>query len=144
MSKTPIVYESKHQIKFSDLDPYNHMHTAVYSGYYVDHRMEGLRACVGWDLQTLASLPFMIWVRKLEIDFLRPVIGDQEITITSFVKEFHGPDALIECSMSDIEGITVSRCRMIVAYVDKHTNRAIDWPEETMALFFEDEASTSG
>ncbi len=64
----------------------------------------------------------MIWVRKLEIDFLRPVIGDQEITITSFLREFHGPDAHIECSISDIEGITVSRWRMIVAYVDKHTN----------------------
>jgi len=26
---------------------------------------------------------------------------------------------------------------MIVAYVDKSTNRAIDWPAETMDLFFE-------
>ncbi len=139
MPKAPVVYQSKHRIKFSDLDPYNHMRTAVYSSYYVDHRMESLRAYVGWDLKTLEKLPFMIWVRRMEIDFLRPAVGDQEITITSSVREFRGPDAHIECSMLDETGKNISRCLMIVAYVDKHTNRTMDWPAETMALFFEEE-----
>ena len=99
--------------------------------------MEGLRAYVGWDLQMLAKLPFMISVRRMEIDFLRPAIGDQEITITSFVREFQGPDAHIECTMIDGDGKNISRCLMIVAYVDKSTNRATNWPADTMALFFE-------
>lgn len=137
MLRTPLVYQTTHRIKFSDLDPYNHMRTAIYSGYYVDHRMDGLREHVGWDLKTLAKLPFMIWVRRMEIDFLRPAVGDQAITITSFVREFHGPDAHIECHMVDEDGKDISRCLMIVAYVDKSTNRAIDWPNDTMALFFE-------
>ncbi len=141
MSKAPIIYKSMHRINFSDLDPYNHMRTAVYSAYYVDHRMNGLREYVGWDLQTLAKLPFMVWVRRMEIDFLRPAIGDQEITIMSFVREFHGPDAHIECSMIDESGKNISRCLMIVAYVDKSTNRAIDWPADPMALFFEEETA---
>lgn len=140
MSSTPIVYKSVHRIKFSDLDPYQHMRTANYSAYYVDHRMNGLRENVGWDLKTLGKLPFMVWVRRMEIDFLRPVVGDQEITITSFVREFRGPDAHIECSMMDEAGKTVSRCLMITAYVDKSTNRATDWPDDTMALFFEQAA----
>jgi acyl-CoA thioester hydrolase len=113
------------------------MRTAVYAAYYVDHRMTGLRENAGWDLKTLEKLPFMIWVRRMEVDFLRPVLGDQEITITSFVREFRGPDAHIECSMVDETGKVVSRCLMVVAYVDKGTNRATDWPAETMALFFE-------
>ena len=135
--KTPVVYKSTHRIKFSDLDPYNHMHTAVYSAYFVDHRMDSLRVYVGWDLKTLEKLPFMTWVRRMEVDFLRPVVGDQQITITSFVREFRGPDAHIECTMVDEAGNTVSRCLMIVAYVDKSTNRATDWPVNTIALFFE-------
>jgi acyl-CoA thioester hydrolase len=137
MSKTPVVFKSTHRIKFSDLDPYQHMHTAVYAAYYVDHRMNGLREYVGWNLKTLAKLPFMVWVRRMEIDFLRPAVGDQAITITSFVREFRGPDAYIECHMVDEARANVSRCLMIVAYVDKDTNRAVDWPAETMALFFE-------
>jgi acyl-CoA thioester hydrolase len=79
----------------------------------------------------------MVWVRRMEVDFIRPAIGDQEITITSFVREFHGSDAHIECKMLDDVGRELSRCLMIVAYVDKATNRAIDWPVDIMALFFE-------
>ena len=39
--------------------------------------------------------------------------------------------------MVDSAGKTVSRCLMTVAYVDKKTNRATDWPPDTMAVFFE-------
>ena len=28
MSKTPVVYKSTHRVKFSDLDPYNHVRAA--------------------------------------------------------------------------------------------------------------------
>lgn len=141
MSKTPIVYKSTHRIKFSELDPYNHMRTAVYGAYYIDHRMDGLRENVGWDLKTLAKLPFMVWTRRMEVDFLRPAVGDQEITITSFVREFRGPDSHIECTMVDETGKNISRCLMLVAYVAKNTNRATDWPADTMALFFEKETN---
>jgi acyl-CoA thioester hydrolase len=139
MMQTPVIFKSTHTIKFSDLDPYNHARTAVYSAYFVDHRMDGLREYIGWDLKTLAGLPFMLWVRRLEIDFLRPALGDQEITITSFVREFRGSDAHIECSMVDKTGKNISRCLMIVACVDRNTNRAMDWPADAMALFFEKE-----
>jgi len=113
------------------------MSTAKYAGYYVDHRMEGLRDSIGWDAKALASLPFMAWVRRLEIDYIRPVRADQEITITSFVREFRGPDAIIECKMLNSAGKEVSQCLMIVACVERGTNRAQDWPADAMALFFE-------
>lgn len=137
----PVVYKTTHTVKFSELDPYNHMRTAVYAGYYIDHRMEGLRKYAGWDLKTLEKLPFMTWVRRMEIDFLRPAFGDQEIAITSFVREFRGPDAHIECAMLDEAGNALSKCLMIVACVDKVTKRAMDWPTDTMPLFFEDRNS---
>jgi acyl-CoA thioester hydrolase len=139
MSQIPIVYKSMHRIKFSDLDPYQHMRTALYSAYYVDHRMDGLREHMGWNLKALAALPFMLWIRRMEVNFLRSVVGDQEVTITSFVREFLGPDAYIECSMTDADGKQVSQCLMIVACVDKNTNRAMDWPAATTALFFKTE-----
>jgi len=138
MARTPVIFKSTHRVKFSELDPYNHLRTAVYPGYYVDHRMDGLRDYVGWDLKTLAHLPFMVWVRRIEVDFVRPAVGDQQITITSFVREFRGPDAHIDCTMLDERGRTVSRCLMIVACVDKETNRSMDWPADAMALFFRD------
>jgi acyl-CoA thioester hydrolase len=141
MPAKPIVFKSTHRIRFSDLDPYNHVSTGNYAIYFVDHRMQGLRDYIGWDLAALGSLPFMVWVRRMEIDFLRPAHADEEVTITSFVREFRGPDALIECTMVDAVGKNVSRCLMTVAHVDKGSNRATAWPPDRMALFFEKEAT---
>ncbi len=137
MPNAAIVFETKHKIRFSELDPYNHVSTGNYATYFVDHRMEGLRDKIGWSLEALAKLPFMVWVRRVEIDFARPARGDQEIGISSFVREFRGPDAIVECTMRDSAGKTVSRCLMTVAYVDKATSRAAEWPAELQALFFE-------
>ena len=137
MPPAPITFKTRHRVRFSELDLYNHMSTAYYATYYIDHRMEGVRDNIGWDAKTLSELPFMVWVRRLEIDFIRPVRADQEITITSFVREFRGPDALIDCVMADVAGKELSRCAMTVACVDRATNRARDWPPDAAALFFE-------
>ena len=137
MTKTPIVFTTMHRVQFSDLDPYNHVGTGRFATYFVDHRMQGLSLRVGWDVATLASLPFAVWVRRLEIDFVRPVLADQEITITSFVREFRGADAFIECTMADATGRTLSRALMVAACVDKTTSRGTDWPAEAIALFYE-------
>jgi acyl-CoA thioester hydrolase len=131
-----LIFRSRFRVPFSDLDPFNHVGTAVYARYFVDHRTNGLRDDVGWDLKAFAQLPFMTWVKRLEIDYLKSAVGDQELTITSLVREFQGSDAFIECSMTDEAGTELSRCRMIVACVDKRSRKPMDWPAEAMALFF--------
>ena len=68
--KIPAVYASTHRVKFSDLDPYRHMRTAQYAAYFVDHRLAALREQAGWDLATLETLPFMTFVRRLDVEFL--------------------------------------------------------------------------
>ena len=76
--------------------------------YFADHRMEGLARYAGWDLPALGTLGFMTWVRRMEIDFIRPLTADQDVSITSFVREFRGPDAMIECTMTDAAGTTLA------------------------------------
>lgn len=139
MPRSPIVFESRQRVAFSELDPFHHVGTAVYTRWFVDHRTNGLRDYLGWDLKTLAELPFMVWIRRTEIDYLKSAVGDQELTLTSFVREFRGSDADVECTMTNETGRVLARCRMVVACVDKRTRRSVDWPEEAMALFFRSE-----
>ncbi len=141
MARVPVVFTTTHRVQFSDLDPYQHVGTARYATYFVDHRMAGLSERIGWDVATLTALPFAVWVRRLEIDFVRPVLAGLEVTITSFVREFAGPDAFIECTMSDARGKVLSRALMIVACVDKATSRGMDWPAEAVELFYEGEGT---
>ena len=90
MTRSPIVFRTKQRVAFSDLDPYHHVTTAAYSRYYINHRMHGLRDTLGWDMKAIEGLPFMAWVKRMEVDFVKPALPDQELTITSFVREFRG------------------------------------------------------
>lgn len=139
MTRKPVVYATTHRIAFSELDPFQHVSTGNYARYFTDHRMEALAKHAGWDLTTYGSLGFMIWVKRMEIDFIRPVGADQVVSITSFVREFRGPDAIIECTMTDAAGTTVATCLMVATHVDAQTRRSSDWPDEHAALFFEPE-----
>jgi len=133
----PLVFTTTHRVRFSELDPYNHVGTGRFATLFVDHRMEGLARYIGWDAAAIMALPFAVWVRRLEIDFVRPVLADQEITITSSAREFRGPDVFIPCEMTDATGKTLSRALMIVACVDKQTGRSMDWPADAIAAFYE-------
>jgi acyl-CoA thioester hydrolase len=137
MTRSPIVFRTKQRVAFSDLDPYHHVTTAAYSRYYINHRMHGLRDTLGWDMKAIEELPFMVWVKRMEVDFLKPALPDQELTITSFVREFRGPDAFVECRIVDEAEREISRCLMVVACVDRRTSRSMDWPADAMALFLE-------
>jgi acyl-CoA thioester hydrolase len=131
----PIVYRTTHRITFSELDPYRHLNAGRYATHFADHRMQGMREQLGWGVAALEEMPFMLYLRRIEIDFLRPAEGDHEIVITSFVREFHGPNAFVECAMADLDGHELSRCRMTVTYVDRATRRGADWPAELRCLF---------
>jgi acyl-CoA thioester hydrolase len=139
MSTSPIVFRTTHRVRFSELDPYQHVSTGEYARYFVDHRMMGVRDHLGWDMKTLAALPFKLFTRRMEIEFVRAAQADQEITITSYVREFRDTDAHVTCTMHDANGKLLSRSLMIVAHVDGSTLRATPWPDDVKALFFESE-----
>ena len=76
MARKPVVYETTRRVAFSELDPFQHVSTGNFARYFTDHRMEALAKHAGWDLNTYGSLGFMIWVKRMEVDFIRPVGAD--------------------------------------------------------------------
>lgn len=137
----PIIYTTTRRVAFSELDPFNHLGTAQYAAYFVDHRMQGLSEHLGWNQKSLRELGFLTLVRRIEVDFLRSARADDEIVMTSFVREFDGPDATIDCTMTGPDGSTLANCVMVVAHVDTASGHATDWPPDHAALFFDDEPS---
>ena len=136
MNREPIRFKTTHRTKFSEIDPNAHMNTEHYVSYFLEHRMIGLRENLGWDLKTMMKLPFAVYVKRLDVSFIKPVFGDQEFVVTSFVREFVGADANIEITMTDPTGRVLSTCLMIAACIDKTTFKATDWPKETVDLFY--------
>ncbi len=138
MSVTPAIHRTTHRIRFSDLDPYGHMRTAAYAAYFIDHRMDAIRELAGWDIASLGDLPFLVFTKRMDIDFVRPVAGDQVVTISSQARDFEGADANIECTMDDETGRTMARCRFVFTFIDRATGRPAEWTADAVAPFMMD------
>ena len=141
MAKVPVVWKTKSRVKFYELDAYRHLGAAQYASYFMEHRYAGARENMGWDFATIMKLPYAIWVQKLDIEYLLPVFGDEEISISSFVREYKGFQAFVELEMTNSQGGVVSRCKMVGVCIEKKTLRPMDWPAEVVAASFKEDGA---
>ena len=75
-------------------------------------------------------------LRKSEVDYIKPIYGDEAFFITSFVKELKSFTALVSCTMKDKEDETLSTCQMHLVCLDKKTQKPVRWPEGLFETYF--------
>lgn len=133
----PIHFETRHRVRFRDVDPYGHMNMAYYLQYYSDHRFEGMRIFVGLDFRGLEDLPIAFHVSTAEIAYLKPLVADQEFVVRSHISELKRSQCIVSFEMTDMDGQIVSRCTMRIGCIDKGTGRPRGWPDGLMERFFQ-------
>jgi len=136
MSQRPVVFRSFDRAKFFELDPYGHMNTQFYVSHFLEHRMTCLREYLGWDLAYISKSPLAFITKDIKLEFYRPVVGDKEFEIKSFVTEFQEKTCSVELTMEDRgTGKLVSKCFLTLACFEKSSNKTIPWPDEIKRQF---------
>lgn len=74
------------QVRFYELDPYDHVNHAVYFSYFETARIEAL-ASVGYDLTRLKEEGFHLVVSDVRARFHRPAVYGEILEITSSLVE---------------------------------------------------------
>ena len=138
MEKIPIEFETKHRVRFREVDIYGHMNMAHYLNYYVDHRFEGMRRYLGFALNDLVALPYEFHVRSVNIEYIRPLFADEEFVIRSVVSEWRKASIMVDLKMSKADGEVVSTATMKVGCIDKNTNKPREWLPSMREQFFKE------
>lgn len=73
-------------VRFTDLDPYNHVNHARYLSYFESARIEALDE-MGFGMADLANNDLRIVLTEVSMRFLRPASLHDQLTITTWVKE---------------------------------------------------------
>lgn len=141
MKQIPIIFETKSRAKFSEIDPFGHVNTQHYLAYYLDHRFTGLREVLDLGLVNISKLEVIFVVSNVSINFLRPLYGDEEFKITSFVSQKEDTQCLIEATMTNSRDKEVSTCNIQLTCIDKKTNKVTPWPEAVIGKFYENTKS---
>ena len=131
----PKIFRSVHRAYFSELDLYRHMNSEHYFKYFLNHRFQGMRDN-GLSLQKIMDLPIAFVLRKTEVDYLKPIHGDEPFVITSHVAELKSFTALVSCYMKSEEDEVLSTCKMHLVCLDKKTQKPIKWPKGLFETYF--------
>jgi acyl-CoA thioester hydrolase len=77
-----MAYVNSVQVRFYELDPYDHVNHAVYFSYFETARIEALSS-VGYDLTRLKEEGFHLVVTDVRARFHRPAVYGETLEITS-------------------------------------------------------------
>jgi acyl-CoA thioester hydrolase len=80
------VYTTSLEVRFYELDPYNHVNHTNYFSYFETARIEYLNE-MGWGLDVLKEKGWQFVVVELEARFLAAARYGQELTIHTWVEE---------------------------------------------------------
>ena len=133
----PIVFETRHRVRFREIDRYGHMNMVNYLAYFADHRFEGMRTYMGLGTRELEDLPIAFHTRSVELDYRRSLFADQEFVIRSHIAELKRSQCYVDLTMSDADDQVVATCRMRIGCIDKGAQKPCGWPPGLMERFYE-------
>ncbi len=79
-------HETVLRVRFSELDPYDHVNHAAYVNYLETGRIEALRH-QGLDLSRLRDEGALLVAVELQARFLRPAFGGEELVVRTAVEK---------------------------------------------------------
>ena len=137
MSPQPIIYQKEMQIRFSDLDPYNHVNAANYLNLVATSRLFFLEQDLNTPLSTFTKKGIGWYLKSSKIDYLRPIVGIGSILCKSHVKEHSDGILKILFEITSVDGSTIySKGELDYVTVDLATGKKRDAIDLTNYLFF--------
>lgn len=82
----PLVYSQPMDIRFSDLDPYNHVSTGRYLDLVIGSRFIFFNSYFEIAIEEISKKDLGFFSSHLEIDFIRPIQGIGKILVESSVR----------------------------------------------------------
>lgn len=139
----PHVYERAFRVRHYECDAYGHVNHANYLRYMQEAAMDA-SADVGYDLDRYDALRRQWWIRETEIEYLRSLTYGQNVTVKTWVENFHRVRSRRAYELRDTDtGEIVARSHSDWVYMDTDTGRPVTIPDEMIAAFAP-EASPDG
>lgn len=137
-NRTPIVYDDLVDIRFSDLDHYNHVNSKHYIDLLSTARLNFLARELKMPIEKVTEKGIGFFMVKSTVNYKKPIVGLQKIRAISFVREIKDERILIipfELKTEDRSKI-FSDGVLEFAIIDMKTTKITIAPDWILNLFF--------
>lgn len=112
-----MISERKIRVRTYECDSYGHVNNANYLNYLEYARFEFLRD-INFDYQGMLKAGYGVYVARVEIDYKRPAVMDDEILIQSWPVKKGAVSGVIEQKITRGND-TIAEARVTWAFVDE-------------------------
>jgi acyl-CoA thioester hydrolase len=120
------------QIRFSDVDPLNHVNNSCLFQYYDIGRINYFEAVMG----KLNWSEVVVVIVHLEADFKIPILKNDRIVVETRLEKFGNKSMSMQQRIVDVEsGLIKSTCKTILSGFDKISSTSILIPEDFKQRF---------
>lgn len=121
------------RVRYGETDQMGYCYYGNYAQYFEVGRVEALRS-LGMSYRELEEEGVMLPVSHFEIDYLRPALYDDLLTIVTEITEVAGARLFFDYTILNEKEETVCRAKTTLVFVSKQNMRPIAAPEHFMEL----------
>lgn len=132
------MYTSKTQlrVRYGETDQMGYCYYGNYAQFFEVGRVEALRE-LGFSYRTLEESGVMLPVRHYSVNYLRPAMYDDLLTIETTVKEIQGTRIVFDYTIYKDDEVKVATATTTLVFVSKSTMRPIAPPADFLKVLAE-------
>ncbi len=122
------------RVRYGETDQMGYCYYGNYASYFEVGRVETLRE-LGHSYKELEDSGVMLPVSHFEIDYLKPAYYDDELFVTTLIKELKGTRLFFEYEIHNAKKDLICKGKTTLVFVNKENMRPIAPPASFVELF---------
>lgn len=127
-----ITFKTKIRVRYAETDQMGYVYYGNYATYFEVARVETLRS-LGVSYKELEENGIMLPVRELKIQYKKPAVYDDELTIKVIIKEIPKTRFVFLYETYNSQGTLLNLAETTLVFVNKSTKYPMSAPAEFMA-----------
>lgn len=121
------------RVRYGETDQMGYCYYGNYAQYFEVGRVEALRE-LGMSYKEMEKDVFMLPVSEFHVNYLRPAMYDDELTIETRITSIEGSRLFFEYVIKNEIGKLISTAKTTLAFVSKQTMKPISPPQSFLNL----------
>ncbi len=132
----PLTHTRTFRVRYYECDAYGHLNNTNYLRYMQEAAFDA-SAAAGYDMQRYESLGHLWLARQTEIEYLRPVVYNQEVEVKTWISDLRRATCrrMYEINLAG-QGEMVARAFTDWVYLDAKDFHVSSIPPEMASVFF--------
>lgn len=131
--KSSFEFPTKVRVRYGETDQMGYCYYGNYAAYFEVGRVEAMRF-LGMSYRELEDSGVMLPVSHFEVDYFKPALYDDELTVVTSITEVKGPRLFFEYALYNNKEELLSKAKTTLVFVSKETMRPIPPPAEFIQL----------